>query len=254
MKKLIATILFACVITFMVTFVNIDKPNKDVNQTSPGNTSSVPGINRTTPPKGPPIPIRSGLVAPTPTVSTAAEPTTTEPTINTKDRNVPEVVLAKAMVPNLVEDLKYATTNNFMHQKLYNFSRCYLPKDVAEGLSDSSNYLTGMKPGYRLKVWDCYRPMEVQQEMWNKFPNTPYVSDPKNAKHPRGLAVDITIVDTAGNELEMPTGFDDFSSRAYPSAPASKAATENRRLLQKVMAAGRFVPISSEWWHFEFIG
>jgi D-alanyl-D-alanine dipeptidase len=162
-----------------------------------------------------------------------------------------ELVLAKEVVPNLVEDLKYATTDNFMHRKLYTDPKCYLLKETAQKLSLADKALSERKPGFRLKVWDCYRPMTIQQEMWKEYTNTPYVANPKTARHPRGRAVDITIVDVSGNEVEMPTKFDDFTPKAHPNAPTTAKAATNRELLRSVMTSVGLKGVNSEWWHFD---
>jgi D-alanyl-D-alanine dipeptidase len=162
-----------------------------------------------------------------------------------------ELVLVKEVIPNLVEDLKYATTDNFMHRKLYDDPKCYLLKETAQKLFLADKALSERKPGFRLKVWDCYRPMAIQQEMWKEYTNTPYVANPKTARHPRGRAVDITIVDASGNEVEMPTKFDDFTPKAHPNAPTTPKAAANRELLRSVMTSVGFAGVNSEWWHFD---
>ncbi len=162
-----------------------------------------------------------------------------------------ELVLAKEVIPNLVEDLKYATADNFMRRELYTDPRCYLLKETAEKLSLADKELSERKPGFRLKVWDCYRPMKIQQEMWKEYTNTPYVANPKTARHPRGRAVDISIVDASGNEVEMPTKYDDFTPNAHPNAPTTPKAAANRELLRSVMTSVGFSGVNSEWWHFD---
>jgi len=162
-----------------------------------------------------------------------------------------ELVLAKEVVSNLVEDLKYATTDNFMHRKLYDDPKCYLLRETAEKLSAADKDLSKRKPGFKLKVWDCYRPMTIQKEMWKEYTNTPYVANPKTARHPRGRAVDITIVDADGKGLEMPTKYDDFTPKARPNAPTTPKAAENRELLRSVMVSAGFTGVNSEWWHFD---
>jgi D-alanyl-D-alanine dipeptidase len=187
----------------------------------------------------------------------AKQPATQNANTDTKpiqvdiDGKQTELVLAKEIVPNLVEDLKYATTDNFMHRKLYTDTKCYLLKETAQKLSLAGEELSKRNPDLRLKVWDCYRPMSVQQEMWKEYTNTPYVANPKTARHPRGRAVDITIVDAFGNEVEMPTKFDNFTPQAHPNAPTTKTAAANRELLRSVMTSVGFAGVNSEWWHFD---
>ncbi len=150
----------------------------------------------------------------------------------------------------IIVELRYATTNNFMKEKLYTSNICLLQRPVAERLIKVHRYL--QERGMGLKVWDGYRPLSVQKKMWEKIPDTNYVANPNNgSKHNRGAAVDITLVDAQGNELEMPTAFDDFSEKARVENMAlSHKAIMNRSLLHEAMKRFGFLPIKSEWWHF----
>lgn len=88
--------------------------------------------------------------------------------------------------------------------------------------------------------------------MWAIMPDPRYVADPrKGSRHNTGSAVDLTIVDEHGREVEMPTGFDDFSRKAWADAPTTPAAAANRTLLHDVMRGAGFTPIRTEWWHFQ---
>ncbi|CAN5577990.1 hypothetical protein BH10ACI1_BH10ACI1_08600 [soil metagenome] len=187
-------------------------------------------------------------ITPTETPKVLVEPKSIQAEIDGKQT---ELVLAKEIVPNLAEDLKYATADNFMRRKLYDDPKCYLLCETAEKLAFADKDLSKRKPGFKLKVWDCYRPMSVQKEMWKEYTNTPYVANPVTARHPRGRAVDITIVDANGKELEMPTKYDDFSPKARPNAPTTQVAAINRELLRSVMVSAGFTGVTSEWWHFD---
>lgn len=101
---------------------------------------------------------------------------------------------------------------------------------------------------------DCYRPRPIQQRLWNKMPNANYVTPPKKGSmHNRGLAVDLTIVDKNGAELDMGTPFDDFSEKAhYDYTKLSPKILENRKLLRQTMESVGFKGIRTEWWHFSF--
>jgi D-alanyl-D-alanine dipeptidase len=105
-----------------------------------------------------------------------------------------------------------------------------------------------------LKVYDCYRPPEVQKKFWALVPDERYVANPvKGSKHSLGAAVDLTLVDRRGRELEMPTRYDDFTERAhrdYMKLP--RRAIRNRALLREVMVRHGFVPLPTEWWHFDY--
>lgn len=162
------------------------------------------------------------------------------------------VVLAKMFVPTLVEDLRYATANNFLHTAVYTDNRCWLKKSVANKLAVAAWHLDERRRGLRLKVWDCFRPREVQEQMWKVMPDARYVADPKKgSRHNTGNAVDLTIVDASGNEVEMPTGFDDFTPRAWPNAPTGSTAAYHRELLRYIMEQAGFKRLKTEWWHFD---
>lgn len=161
-------------------------------------------------------------------------------------------VLATEVAPTLVEDLRYATPDNFLKRAVYRDGRCRLRPATARKLAIAARLLAERRPGLRLKAWDCYRPRAVQWEMWAIMPDPKYVADPRRgSRHNTGSAVDLTIVDAAGHEVEMPTGFDDFSRRAWAEARTTPAAAGNRALLRAIMLEAGFAPIRTEWWHFE---
>ena len=147
-------------------------------------------------------------------------------------------------------DLRYAAADNFLGDTLYSANICLLRKAVAERLVKVHRYLH--KRGLGLKIWDGYRPLSVQKKMWEKIPDSKFVANPKyGSNHNRGAAVDVTLVDLKGNELEMPTGFDDFSEKAHIKCEnISEEAKKNRWILQKAMRRFGFKTINSEWWHF----
>ena len=161
-----------------------------------------------------------------------------------------DLVNIAEMDSTIVIDLKYATSDNFFGDTLYSANICLLRRAVAEKLVRVNRDLR--KQGYGLKVWDGYRPLSVQKKMWEKVPDDNYVANPKTgSNHNRGAAVDVTLVDLQGNELEMPTGFDDFSEKAgsvYPNV--TKQALKHRTILQRAMRKQGFQTIRSEWWHF----
>ena len=154
---------------------------------------------------------------------------------------------------NIKLDIRYATTNNFLKRKLYPEARCILRAGVAQKLSRVQEDLQAR--GLGLKVFDCYRPLSVTKQMWEVLPDARYVANPaRGSRHNRGAAVDITLVDRNGKELEMPTTFDDFTERAgrnYQGTDVSEQARKNSQLLEDVMRKHGFAPISSEWWHFD---
>lgn len=154
-----------------------------------------------------------------------------------------------------IEEIRYATQYNFTGAQLYPFPAAFLRKDVAAALENVQEYLANQ--GLGLKVWDAYRPISVQQKMWDLIRDERYVSNPaKNrGRHTRGTAVDVTLVDKRGNELPMPTDFDDFSEKAHSDwAGASSSQKKNRALLQEAMSRFGFEIYLYEWWHFDFHG
>ena len=123
---------------------------------------------------------------------------------------VADMVDIKEVNPRIMVDMKYATEENFTKKRLYDSNTCFLRKSTAIKLDAVQKELEGMNLG--LKVWDCYRPLAVQRILWAILPDERYVANPqKGSRHNRASAVDVTLVDSQGNELQMPTGFDDFS-------------------------------------------
>jgi zinc D-Ala-D-Ala dipeptidase len=157
--------------------------------------------------------------------------------------------------PAIVQDVHYATTNNFTGKILYPSAKVFLRKIVADHLSQANQFLKS-NHNLRIKIFDGFRPLFVQKLMWEILPDERYVADPsKGSKHNRGAAVDITLVDSDGNELEMGTPYDDFTERASFSAhDVSDLTKTNRKLLRNVMHQFGFFPMETEWWHFDFNG
>ncbi|MFN3402746.1 MAG: M15 family metallopeptidase [Cytophagaceae bacterium] len=152
-------------------------------------------------------------------------------------------------------DMKYATEDNFLKKKVYSCSECLLRKAVADALIKVNEVFRSM--GYSIKFYDCYRPVDVQKKMWEIYPDDRYVGNPNKSGsiHNRGGAVDITLVDAEGNELDMGTAFDHFGVEAhhkYSNLP--KEVLENRRILKETMEANGFSSITSEWWHYNYQG
>jgi zinc D-Ala-D-Ala dipeptidase len=164
------------------------------------------------------------------------------------------IVLLSDIDSTIVQDVKYATADNFTGKVLYPTGKVYLRKIVAEKLAEANAYLK-QKYGLRIKIFDGYRPRSVQWKMWEVYPVDGFVANPaKGSKHNRGAAVDITIIDHNGNELEMGTPYDTFSEKAhFTSHDISRKARENRDLLRNVMVKFEFKGISTEWWHFDYL-
>ncbi|HYM61461.1 MAG TPA: M15 family metallopeptidase [Thermoanaerobaculia bacterium] len=158
-------------------------------------------------------------------------------------------------VPGIAIDVRYATTNNFMHERLYPVARVLVRAPVARALAQVEVELG--RQGLGLKIFDGYRPYRVTERMWEPYKNPDFVADPaKGSRHNRGAAVDLTLIDLrSGAELLMPTPYDDFSPKAhhdFADLPADVLA--NRAKLRDVMTSNGFEPLPSEWWHYDFRG
>lgn len=155
---------------------------------------------------------------------------------------------------DFIYDMKYATGNNFLKVKVYNCDECYLRYGTVKYLLEANAKF--MKKGFRIKIFDCYRPLTVQKKMWKILPNPIYVANPaKGSIHNRGGAVDITLVDEQGNEVDMGTSFDFFgieSSHFYENL--SDEIIKNRKFLKKIMLKSNFKSFDSEWWHYNLKG
>lgn len=174
-----------------------------------------------------------------------------EPVIPPAPESKSAFVKVQDYIPDIVIDLKYAGTDNFTGQQIYDFTDAYLRYGTVEKLMRVQEVLK--EQGYCLKIWDAFRPAAAQFVLWEVCPNAAYVANPNNgfSSHSRGNTVDITLVDKDGQELEMPTGFDDFSAladRYYADCP--ETAANHAILLENVMQEHGFKGYSGEWWHF----
>lgn len=162
------------------------------------------------------------------------------------------MVRAQDFVPGVRYDLKYAGSDNFTGQAVYDFSEPYLRLGTAMRLRLAQELLR--QEGYCLKIWDAWRPMRAQFRFWELCPDDDFVADPTRggcSNHNRGSAVDVTLVRLSGEEVPMPTAFDDFAAqpnRDYEKYPLKAAANALR--LERAMTAAGFVPYENEWWHY----
>lgn len=165
-----------------------------------------------------------------------------------------EIVDIRSLDSTIVIDIRYATENNFTGKKLYPVAKAKLRRVAAESLASVQQELRTR--GMGLKIYDAYRPLAIQWKLWEVVPDPNYVADPrKGSKHNRGAAVDLTIIDAQGNELAMPTPYDDFTEKAWHSFDdLPDSVKQNRALLKEVMIRHGFSPIKSEWWHYDFQG
>ena len=155
-------------------------------------------------------------------------------------------------IPNLTLDLKYASSDNFMHEKLYpDIQTTFLRKPAADALKSVVNDLKKMNLG--IKIFDAYRPYSVTEKMWEKVKDNRYAADPaKGSGHNRGVSVDLTLIDwVTKKELPMPTGFDNFSDTAHQDfMDLPMQILKNRETLKTVMENNGFIALNTEWWHF----
>jgi D-alanyl-D-alanine dipeptidase len=151
---------------------------------------------------------------------------------------------------DFVYDMKYATADNFLKAKVYDCAECFLRLKTVKAIIKANAVF--MKKGYKIKFFDCYRPLDIQKKMWQIVSNPSYVADPaKGSIHNRGGAVDITLVDRNGKELDMGTPFDHFGIEAsHNYTQLSKKVKKNRTFLKKVMIENGFNSFDSEWWHY----
>ncbi|BDU27184.1 M15 family metallopeptidase [Flavobacterium sp. GSB-24] len=151
---------------------------------------------------------------------------------------------------DFIYDMKYATEDNFLKAKVYDCAECMLRlKTVKALIAANTDFL---KKGYRIKLFDCYRPLDIQKKMWEIVSNPEYVADPKKGSiHNRGGAVDISLVDINGQEVDMGTSFDFFGIQAsHNFKQLSKEILSKRAYLKKVMIKNGFNSFDSEWWHY----
>lgn len=151
---------------------------------------------------------------------------------------------------DFVIKIPYASSNNFVDTVLYPCEKCLLRYEVLRDLLKVQSEFKKM--GYTVKLLDCYRPLSVQKIMWKKFPVPGLVADPATgSRHNRGSAVDITLIDKNGNELDMGTKHDDMITESKTFYKGfSDTIFKNRMLLRTVMQNNHFIGINSEWWHF----
>jgi D-alanyl-D-alanine dipeptidase len=164
-----------------------------------------------------------------------------------------ELVSLLKLEPRPLFELRYASPYNFLGSTLYPQLDPQLRCPAALALQQVQQDLAAQ--GLGLKLWDAYRPLAVQQAMWDAIRDPRYVSDPAvNAgRHTRGTAVDVTLVDRRGTPLPMPTDFDDFSEAAHVDAagiPPERSA--NARSLREAMTRRGFQAFPTEWWHFDW--
>ena len=171
---------------------------------------------------------------------------------------------ALAGVRGIRHELRYATTENFVGADMYSpFDCAWLHRDAAARLEAAAAHLKVSGPGLELLVLDALRPQRVQERMWKALEPrglTAYLAHPERGSiHSFGMAVDVTLVDASGRELDMGTAFDDLTERSHPAleermlglGELREEHLRNRKLLREAMRAEGWHGINSEWWHFD---
>ena len=169
-----------------------------------------------------------------------------------KNPNLKMIELQK-IIPNIKYELHYATKDNFTKVRLYpkNLTKTFLRKKPAEALAEAAKELSTMGIGFM--IWDAYRPYSVTQKFWELIHDERYVANPaKGSGHNRGIAIDLTLIDLkTGEELNMPTKFDDFSEKAHHGFQhLSPIQIKNREILKSTMEKHGFLKFQTEWWHY----
>jgi D-alanyl-D-alanine dipeptidase len=165
----------------------------------------------------------------------------------------PELVEIKAIVPSIVVELRYASPENVTGRALYSSgTRALILPSVAQQLANAQKFLR--QYDYGLKIWDAYRPKAVQELLWQLTGKSEYIADPENgfgSMHSWGVSVDATLVNTWGQSVSMPTGFDEFTPAATMYYRGSDSLVKTHlRLLQIAMGGNNFYGLRIEWWHF----
>jgi zinc D-Ala-D-Ala dipeptidase len=163
------------------------------------------------------------------------------------------LVDVRQSVPDIVVDLRYTTRQNVTGRPLYPRNMpCLLRPSTVEKLRQAQSVLAAQ--GYGLKIWDAWRPPEVQQVLFSRGGGTGMFLDPKVgwSRHCGGISLDATLVDRDGREMRMPTYFDENLDQAgSDQTPSDPEVRRNLQLLHSAMRSAGLVPLPSEWWHFD---
>jgi zinc D-Ala-D-Ala dipeptidase len=168
-------------------------------------------------------------------------------------------------IPGIAVDLRYATPDNFVGRNVYGGLDCaYLRREAAQALQQAATWLARHQPDVQLVVLDALRPQRVQEALWAELAGTPltqYLAHPaRRSIHSFGMAVDATLMDAQGHELDMGTGFDEMTAASHPEFEAEQLAQggltaaqlTHRGWLRAAMRFAGFQTINTEWWHFDF--
>ncbi len=183
--------------------------------------------------------------------------TVERPPVETGEFLVSDLVEIVKVDPRVILDIRYATTSNFAGEKVYPEARAFLQRPAAEALKRAHDRLQAQ--GYGIIIYDAYRPWDVTKKFWDitSQDKKEFVADPaRGSRHNRGCAVDVSLYDNKTSKpVAMPTDYDEFTDRAYPTyAGGTEESRKHRELLRNAMEAEGYKIYSSEWWHFDFQG
>jgi len=166
----------------------------------------------------------------------------------------PVLVEISAQSHDIVIDLVYASAGNFTGRAIYAHPLCFLHPEAEACLRRAVVAARGL--GFRLKIFDAFRPQEAQQALWAFAPDPDYIADPEvGSNHTRGVALDLTLVDAQGHTLDMGTPVDTMTAASHHFHEAHPAAIQvNRMRLLTVMLEAGFVHHPREWWHYQLPG
>jgi D-alanyl-D-alanine dipeptidase len=184
-----------------------------------------------------------------------AEALAATPPAEPAPRRASDLVDLATLDPTIRFDIRYATTNNFMATPMYSEAKAFLQRPAAEALLKAHRALAA--DGFGLLIHDAYRPWYVTRMFWDATPDSSriFVADPsQGSRHNRGAAVDLTLYDLrTGRPVEMVSGYDEFSPRAFPDYPGGTSRQRfHRERLRRAMEAVGFTVFEAEWWHFDF--
>lgn len=164
-----------------------------------------------------------------------------------------DLVDLEKISPDFKYEIRYATAHNFIGETLYDCAKCLLRPEVAEALKEANKYFN--KKGYRILIYDCYRPLDVQKKMWSKVPRATYVGNPygNGSVHNKGAAIDLTLETMEGCFVDMGSEYDHLGRASHiDNYNFPKEVLDNRKFLFEGMKKFGFSPIRTEWWHFSY--
>jgi D-alanyl-D-alanine dipeptidase len=150
----------------------------------------------------------------------------------------------------VVLDMRYGSLNNFTNSIIYANPRCFLHKDAFIALEKAIELAA--QQGLWFKIFDAFRPQRAQEKLWSSCPDSTYVTPPEiGSPHTRGVAIDLTLTDSLGNELPMGTPFDDFTEKSHHGVFVNREANANRYTLLGIMMSAGWDFYKNEWWHYQ---